>query len=132
MSGDDRATLTNRARAVLLALLLVPVGLATKQSSVGWVADHLGGAVYVMFFCFVVFAGRPTASRLAVVAGVTLATCLIECLQLSSADWLEAIRATRPGGMLLGASFSWADFPFYALGGAAAWVIDAVVPRPRS
>lgn len=132
MSAGETRTRVTRVRPALIALLLVPAGLATKQSSIGWVADHLGGALYVTFFCFVVLSLWPRTGRLTVVVGVTLATCGIEFLQLSSADWLEAIRATRLGGMLLGASFSWTDFPFYALGGAAAWVIDAVVPWPRS
>ena len=121
-----------RARAILLAALLVPIGLATKQSSTAWVADHLGGAVYVTFFCFAVLALRPGESRVRVVLLVTLATCGIEVLQLSKAGWLESARATRPGGMLLGSSFSWADFPFYALGGVAAWLIEAAASRERS
>ena len=69
---------------------VVPLGLGAKQCPVGWVADHLGGSVYVAFFCFVIFALKPGANRLRVVAGVTLATCVVEFLQLWNAPWLEA------------------------------------------
>ena len=118
-----------RVRAALLAALCVPLGLATKRSDIDWVAGHLGGAVYVVFFCCVWLAARPSARPAVVATVVTLATCGVELLQLSDAAWLEALRGTRAGGLLLGSTFSWGDLPYYGLGGVLAWVLARAALR---
>lgn len=92
-----------------------------------WVAAHLGGTLYVAFFYFLARSVHPEGRRGSVALLVTLATCGVEALQLSDASWLETLRSTTPGALVLGSTFSWIDFPFYALGGLLAPFMDAVV-----
>ena len=40
----------------------------------------------------------------------------IEFLQLCRAPWIEPIRVTLPGRLVLGDTFNWPDLPAYALG----------------
>jgi hypothetical protein len=51
----------------------------------------------------------------------------VEFSQLCHAPWIEALRATLPGKLILGSTFNWPDFPAYALGvalGACAEVMS--------
>jgi hypothetical protein len=46
----------------------------------------------------------------------------VEFSQLYHAPWINAIRATIPGRLVLGSTFNWPDLPAYAIGiGAGAW-----------
>ncbi len=54
-------------------------------------------------------------------------TCVIEFLQLWHPSWLQTIRATRPGRLVLGTHFSWWDFPAYFVGGAMSWIVLKVM-----
>lgn len=61
----------------------------------------------------VVFPGVSTA-RLAAVA---LATCgLVELSQLYRAPWIDSIRGTTLGHLVLGSGFTWGDFVAYGIG----------------
>lgn len=40
----------------------------------------------------------------------------IEFSQLYHAPWIDALRATLPGRLILGSTFNWPDLPTYALG----------------
>jgi hypothetical protein len=47
----------------------------------------------------------------------------VEFSQLCRTPWLDAVRATLPGRLVLGNTFNWPDLPAYALGvGLGAWL----------
>jgi hypothetical protein len=110
-------------RSLLLALLVVtPLGFATKLYSgpgADWVGNYGGGLVYVIFWILVVLAIAPRLPPERVAIGVLGVTCGLEVLQLWRPPLLEAIRCTYLGRALVGSTFSWWDFPHYAVGCAA-------------
>jgi hypothetical protein len=113
-----------RVAALISMALCVPFGLATKRYPIegaAWVHDSVGGALYVAFFCLAALVVWPRARAWVVAAAVLAATCGVEVLQLWHPAWLDAIRATRPGGLLLGSTFVWSDFPWYLIGAALGW-----------
>lgn len=57
---------------------------------------------------------RISTARLALYAMVTC--CLDECSQLYQAPWIDVIRSTTLGRLVLGNSFLWGDFIAYAIG----------------
>ena len=67
-----------------------------------------------MLLVFVVIPRRGVIIRIAV--AVFVGTCLIEFLQLWKPVFLQAIRATLPGRLVLGSTYSWWDFPGYLVG----------------
>jgi len=109
-----------RRRLLVVLALLVPLGLLTKATDNELVRGYAGGVLYVMFFTFAVLLARPDWRPERVAAGVLLATCGLEVLQLWHPPWLERIRATFLGQALFGSTFSGWDFAAYALGAAAA------------
>ena len=85
--------------------------------------DNFGGAAYVVFFV-VAFATLTPFSSAARIAAIVLAgTCVLEFLQLWHPPWLEAIRRTFVGRVLLGTTFSWTDFPPYFVGAFIGWLL---------
>jgi hypothetical protein len=116
--------------------LVTPLGFFTKFYSgpgSSWVASQAGGFLYVVFWVFVVLASFPRLSRLSVSVTVVLATCVLEVGQLWHPPLLERLRSTFLGHAVLGATFAWSDFPYYAAGGLAAYaaarVMDCGSPR---
>ncbi|MCY8512237.1 DUF2809 domain-containing protein [Bacillus atrophaeus] len=56
---------------------------------------------------------------------ISLAFCyLIECSQLYHADWIDRIRDTTLGGLVLGYGFLWSDLGAYTIGIGIGVVID--------
>ena len=110
-------TFRSRTLPLGLAIALIPVGLATRGGS-GWLDDHAGGIVYVLFWCFAARVIWPGSRALWVAVSVLAGTCVVEGLQLWHPPWLESIRATPFGSVLLGSSFDALDFAHYI--GAAA------------
>ncbi len=116
-----------RTRLFTLAsiALIVPLGFASKfYRGPGelWANNSLGGVLYVVFWNLVVFFLAPRARPRAVAAGVFVATSALETLQLWHPPFLEAIRATFLGATLIGTTFVWSDFLYYAVGSLGAWV----------
>jgi hypothetical protein len=108
----------SRARILVALLLVVPLGFATKLGS-GWVQQGLGGTFYVLFFILLVLFIHPSLSPVKAAAGVLAATCALEILQLWHPPFLETVRTSFLGRTLLGTTFGWPDFFFYALGFAS-------------
>ncbi|MBD2092286.1 DUF2809 domain-containing protein [Microcoleus sp. FACHB-1515] len=115
--------------ALLVSIgVVVPLGYwvrFTPAGEWGWLSDALGSVAYEVFWILLILLCWPRGSIAKAAIAVCLATCAIEFLQLWQAPflqavrWLRRLRATRPGCLILGNTFSWADFPAYALG---SWV----------
>ncbi len=92
--------------------------------------NHYGPAsvCYAVFFILLIFFLFPRPAKILPIAmGVLVWTCLVEFSQLWHPPWLESIRATVAGRLLLGNSFSWWDFPAYPLGCFVGWSLCRLV-----
>ncbi len=111
--------------ALLLNLLfLIPAGYWVRFYHGGrayW-NDLLGAIAYEVFWIllFLLFYPKTAIGRVAI--GVCLVTCMLEFLQLWHPPLLEAMRATLPGRLVLGNTFSWSDFFSYFLGSFIGWI----------
>jgi Protein of unknown function (DUF2809) len=114
---------TYRWALVMSMIVIVPIGYLVRFHGVfpGWLNDALGGVAYEIFWILLVGFLFPKLSIVRVALGVCLATCAIEVLQLWTPDWLQALRRTLPGRLVLGNTFTWADFPVYGVGSLAGW-----------
>jgi hypothetical protein len=108
----------SRRRLVTLGLIAatVALGLASRRLLPAWVGDALYA---VMVYWLVVFL-RPALASLK--AGLlTWALCAgVEVSQLWHPAWLDAVRATLLGRLVLGTTFVWSDLAYYALGALTA------------
>lgn len=72
------------------------------------------------------------ASTRSVALGAGLFALAIEVSQLHHAPWIDALRATRPGGLVLGYDFVWSDLLCYATGIAFGALADAAARHRRA
>jgi len=110
-----------------ILLVVIPIGFFTKlyRGPVQlWVNHSLGGVLYEIFWCLVVAWGWPKARPFLVALWIFLMTCCLEFLQLWHPLFLETIRNTCIGQVLLGTTFTWWDLPHYLIGSViGGWII---------
>ena len=116
----------NRLHHALAALVVVAAGLFWRSGLIpmpNWLFNNGGDALWALlvFLGFGFLLPRAPTSRVALLA---LAFAWgIEFFQLYQAPWINGIRATIPGKLVLGNTFHWSDLVAYAVGIAvgAAW-----------
>ena len=118
-----------RSRLVyaVAASIVIVAGLASREyaaSLPGFVAAYAGDTLWGLM----VFLGiSALAPRCGVVNRVGLALVFafaIELSQLYHAPWIDAIRDTRYGGLILGFGFLWTDLVCYSTGIIAGGLIE--------
>lgn len=94
-------------------------------------AENLGDALWAaLVYLLIAWVGRrQTSGRIALVAYAIAVA--VECSQLCHASWLEAIRQTTLGGLVLGWGFEWGDLVAYAAGIAGCFLAERYF-RPKS
>ena len=126
-----------RSRTIYAAALVVTIalGLASRAWAARlpwWLAKNAGDALYATMVFWGLGVVAPRA-RTATVALVALGLCVaIELSQLYRAPWLDAVRATTPGHLVLGQGFHAFDLVCYAAGVAIAVAIEVVARRLRT
>ncbi len=111
------------------AALLIVLGLGVRRHSSELpplIAEHAGDALWaaMVYCCFrALLIGR---SRLAAFWAALIFSFAIELSQLYQAEWINGIRATALGALILGNGFLAADLVRYLVGSAAAFVIDGL------
>ncbi len=116
---------TYRLRMVGSVIALIPLGYFIRFHGLGpeWLNDFLGSVMYEMFWISLFLGIWPKVQPLKVAVTVCLATCSLEFLQLWHPPLLQALRANLLGRLILGTTFSWADFPAYFAGsGLGFWL----------
>ncbi|MBI4784696.1 MAG: DUF2809 domain-containing protein [Oscillatoriophycideae cyanobacterium NC_groundwater_1537_Pr4_S-0.65um_50_18] len=123
MSLLSRRLLKYRLALLLSLVAIVPLGYWVRFAPLGasGLQDALGSVAYEIFWILLGVFLFPLVSPARVAITVGLATCAIEFLQLWQPPFLQALRATIPGRLVLGNTFSWADFPAYLTGSLVGW-----------
>jgi hypothetical protein len=98
---------------------LFPDAVRLYFGDVSWAA--------MVYFAAAALWPRARVSRIAL--GALAFSLVIETSQLYHAPWIDALRATRPGALVLGFGFLWSDVACYAIGVGLASLIDRAVVR---
>lgn len=122
----------NRWLCAILAGVVIVLGLVSRSDSSPFPAvlgKYPGDALWALMV-FVMFAAVWTGSSTSRVALAALGfSCLVEFAQLYHAPWIDAVRATTLGGLVLGSQFNPLDFAAYAAGVAIGAGVDALLHR---
>jgi hypothetical protein len=123
-----------RSGGIYLGLVVATVllGLGSRQfrSELPWViAEYAGDTLWaaMVYFLAAMIWRNAGAGRLA--AGAYSFSLAVEVSQLYQAPWINALRATRLGGLVLGYGFLWSDLACYAAGIALAVAVDLALLR---
>jgi hypothetical protein len=110
----------------------IGAGLASRVYSAylpWWLAKNLGDALYatMVFWGFGFLAPRAQTWRVALAA---VAFCFaVELSQTYHAPWIDGVRATTPGHLVLGQGFHAFDLVCYVLGVALGVALERVGRR---
>lgn len=116
-----RLTKQNRSQLwyAIAILVVIGVGLASRSFPVlfpRFMGKYPGDGFWALmvFLAWGIVFPRISTARLAVYALFTC--CLDECSQLYHAPWIDIVRSTTLGHLILGSGFIWGDFVAYAIG----------------
>ena len=126
---------SRRLRAAVLLLVTVVLGLASRRYpslQPAFVATYAGDALWAAAVYWLLALLMPRASTTRLVAASLAIAVAVEISQLQRDPWLDALRATRPGALVLGQGFLWTDLACYVAGVCLAAIVDTrLVPRTR-
>lgn len=116
-----------RYRITILICLIFAVilGCATKFYEglfSEWLNNSFSSIFYEAFWIFLVIFIRPRLKPGLVAFWVFIVTSFLEFMQLWKAPFLQTLRATLIGRLLLGNTFVWWDFFYYILGCTLTWI----------
>lgn len=121
-----------KAQYLIVLGATILLGLASRRfpsTFPALVARYGGDALWagMVFWLVVLLRPRIATQRAALIAlGFSLS---VELSQLYHAPWIDAIRATRFGGLALGQGFLWTDLVSYATGVAIMAALDHLLSR---
>jgi hypothetical protein len=119
-------TRNKRLLYITIAAITIGTGLfirIKKHLFPGVFNLYAGDALYAVMMYFLVSA--ITKKHLLLKAIIILAVCYaIEFSQLYKVAWIETIRQTLPGKLVLGSGFLYTDLVSYAIGTAFAFFVD--------
>lgn len=122
----------HRLTYALLALGTLVVGLASRRYGAAlpaFLADYAGDTLWAALVFFLLALLFPAASTRALAAAALAIAFAVETSQLYHAPWIDALRATRLGALVLGYGFLWSDLVCYSVGVALAVGIDVFLCR---
>jgi Protein of unknown function (DUF2809) len=122
----DYNLMMNRLHYFIAVGITMLVGLMSRRFTEGgdFIHDYVGDAIWAgMIYLGFRFLQPSKPLKFAIIA--TLGFCYaIEISQLNQSDWLNQLRSTTLGGLILGFGFLWSDFVMYTLGIFAAAFVD--------
>lgn len=117
-----------RPFASLCLVATIALGLLSRRWPLpGWFAEHAGDALYATTVFWALAVASPTLrvhTRALLAFAIAAA---VECSQLAHTPWLDELRQTTLGALVLGQGFQWDDFAAYALGALLAALLDRVL-----
>ena len=109
----------NRWLYALLIIIVIALGLASRKFShalPNWLASYAGDTLWALMVFFII--GFIFVRRSTLWVGVTalVFSFTIEISQFYHAPWIDAVRDTRIGALVLGFGFLWSDLICYTAG----------------
>ena len=104
---------------IIATAIVVIAGLASRRyrgDLPTFLAEYAGDTLWALMLFLIVsslLAGWPILARAAISLALAL---LVELSQLYHAPWIDAIRQTTLGGLVLGFEFLWTDLVCYSFG----------------
>jgi len=127
-AGDFRM----RILYAFAAAVVICLGLLWRSPFLGlpaFVSKYGGDALWslLVFLCIrICLPQRP--HWIPSLIAFTIA-CAVEFSQLYHSTWIDSIRSTLAGRLILGSTFNWPDIPAYALGNLLGFIPDRVIQR---
>jgi len=112
-----------------MIIIVITLGLLSRKMAYAIpeiLNAYLGDALWALMI-FIGFGFIFRYMKTKKIALMAIAFCyLIEISQLYHAPWIDSIRKTTLGGLVLGYGFLWSDLIAYAIGIAAGMILEVI------
>jgi hypothetical protein len=108
----------NRLHYFIAVGVTMFIGLMSRRFTEGgdFIHDYVGDAIWAGMIYLGFRFLQPSKPLLWALIAALVFCYVIEISQLNQSDWLNQLRSTTLGGLILGFGFLWSDFVMYALG----------------
>lgn len=116
----------------VLVIFVMGLGLSTRhflEHLPNWINLYLGDALWALmvFFLFgLMFRGINTRW---IIAMAFLFSFSVEISQLYHSPWIDTLRHTKLGGLVLGYGFLWSDLVSYGVGISIGILVERAIER---
>jgi len=126
----------NRLKLFALLLLVTAAGLFSRSGYASvlpeFVQEYAGDTLWALALYLLLAFVSPGAGAKELLLVSLLISFAIEFSQLYQAGWINSVRNTRAGGLILGFGFKWSDLLCYSSGILTGFVIDSQRRNLRS
>ncbi len=126
----------NRPAYLALIIITIALGLFTRCSYMpakdGFIATYSGDALWASMVYLIFCILFPKYSSLKIATYALAFSFAIEFSQLNQQDWLNSIRHTRLGGLVLGFGYQSSDLVCYIIGVLLPYLIESPLYRPTT
>lgn len=119
MQSSSKSRRRNRLTWIVLIVLVCALGIGSRRfgdALPDFVATYAGDTLWAVAVFLAIGLAMPRASTWVVAAVALLVSLAVKLSQLYHAPWIDSIRSTTVGGLLLGFGFIWSDLACYAVG----------------
>lgn len=120
---------TPRWMSLVWAAATIVAGLVSRQ--LPWIPGWIGDVLWAATVYFVISALVPRVATWRRATAALIFSYLVEISQLYHQPWIDGIRATTLGHLVLGSTFVWTDLAAYTAGVTLAAVLT-LRRRPSS
>lgn len=116
-----------RKKYGIIVLITIVAGLLSRKFMFIFpksIAPYIGDAIWASMIYFIIRTVIPNLKIINVAFIAIIVSYSIEISQLYQADWINNIRNTTLGGLVLGHGFLYEDLIAYLIGNIASMVID--------
>ncbi|WP_242252535.1 DUF2809 domain-containing protein [Bacillus cereus group sp. BfR-BA-01379] len=123
-------TKRNRLLYAMFTIVIIILGLSSRKLAFALpqlLNDYLGDALWALMI-FTGFGFLFPKIETKKLAFISLLFCYgIEVSQLYHAEWIDNIRATTLGGLVLGYGFLWSDLVAYTIGVGVGFIFEFIL-----
>ncbi|ARZ62877.1 hypothetical protein BCJMU51_2666 [Bacillus cereus] len=123
-------TKRNRLLYAIFTIIVIILGLSSRKFAFALpelLNDYLGDALWALMI-FIGFGFLFPKIETKKLAFISLIFCYgIEMSQLYHAEWIDNIRATTLGGLVLGYGFLWSDLVAYTIGVGVGFLFEFIL-----
>ena len=122
----------DRRVQMILIVLVCLLGVGSRRYAhvlPGFIAAYCGDTFWALAAYLGIGLIVPGASTRTVACLAIAFSVAIEISQLYHAPWIDSIRQTTLGGLILGFGFLWSDLSCYAVGVGLGFVMDSCLRR---
>ncbi|MES5955380.1 DUF2809 domain-containing protein [Bacillus fungorum] len=127
-------TKRNRLLYAMFTIIVIILGLSSRKFAFALpdlLNNYLGDGLWALMI-FIGFGFLFPKIETKKLAFISLLFCYgIEASQLYHAEWIDSIRATTLGGLVLGYGFLWSDIVAYTIGVGVGFLFEIILRKNK-